>query len=158
MINGMFRRNEGNLEGRLILLAGDSNNSRDFRNDIAKHLRGDHQFSNSVVRVDSQIIDYSNGEVNFRLYCPDDNLTMDKLELMIRAGDTHIISKLENPELKDPLRYHLDQFVRGMSKKYVQLSTTAGLEVDKVRERFFNYMAINIGKEFRNVIKEDVLE
>src|SRR3989338_6914478 len=98
-IMSTWSTSDGNLEGRLVLLAGDSNASRSFRDDMFKPLREDHQFGTKVVRLDSSIVYYSNGELNFRISSPDEHLPMDQINRMLQTGDTYIITKLDNPEL-----------------------------------------------------------
>ena len=150
--------NGDDLEGKLILIAGDSPVSRGFRDDMYKHLSEDHQFGTRIVRLDSEVIEYSNHKLNFKITSPDADLSMDDIERMLRTGDSYFVSKLENPVQEDPLRYHLDQLVDTIGGKYAQLASTSGLSDEDRRRRFFSYTATNFGKILRDVVDEEVLE
>ncbi|MBW2967805.1 hypothetical protein KY362_04930 [Candidatus Woesearchaeota archaeon] len=146
------------LEGKIVLISGDSDVSRSFRDDLFRDFEQDHQIGARVVRLNVQRLPYSNGEQNHRIIDPDGVLSMKQIKHLIRNSDTYFVGKIENPALSDPLKYHLDNLVAMFGRRYSELKSIQGVTDAELHSRFSSYVSFHLPQILGEVVDKNTLE
>ncbi|MBU1201779.1 MAG: hypothetical protein KJ583_01925 [Nanoarchaeota archaeon] len=150
------RINKEDLEGRLVLISSDSDPSRKFTGDISNHFNQDHEVGGRVVRLDVEWIPYANGEENFKIVDPNDVLSIQEIEYVIKHGDNYFLTKLEQPFLADPLKYLLNSIIETFGREYYNLKQIRQNE-EKFRNEFLSFISASLPVELKGVVKQDLI-
>lgn len=143
--------------GRIVLISGDSNVSRQLRDDLTRDFTQDHQIGGRVLTLDIKRKEFPNGIITYLLTDPRNALSMDEMKLMIKNSDSYFITKPENPLLADPIKYILDPLLSDFGKTYTNL-LTSGLSKDEIEKRFLSYIASKLPEKIGEVVDRKMIE
>lgn len=151
------KNNLDNLEGRLIILSGHSDSSRKMAEEIYKVFEQDHEMGKRAIRINVNRLPYTNGDQNFEIKDPNNQLSIDEIKYLIKNGDTYFVNKLENPLQADPLKYKLDPLIDELGREYSNLKLTIK-NSDVFKKDFISYITSNIPIILKGVVKKKILD
>ena len=156
-MNAAKKINDTNLEGKIVLIAQDSEDSRILAQQIHDNMRQDHTYGNDVIILNSKNVVFGNGKQTCRLYDPKNKYSLNEIPKICKNSFNIVVSRLENPFLRDPLRYAIEPILEKLGTKYANL-VEAGKEQKKFRDRFINTVAITLPSQLKGVINKNKLE
>jgi phosphoribosylpyrophosphate synthetase len=145
------------LEGRLVVISGDSQDSKELRDSLQKKFEEDHEIGSRIIPLDIKWMPYDNGEENFVFVDPENVLSMDNIVYLLKNSDSYFCTKLENPFHQDPLKYLLTPIVSKIGSRFSMLKSI-GISNDEYKDRFNSFIANRISKDFSGLMDKELIE